>query len=126
MGRDFKMNNIMCEELEEIELSTKGGQLTLMELYTRLNKLELENGILKANNYELKKQNLQLRSDINGLHNRLNENREYTTLVDGNDDDLSYMDEYAQGNEELEEELSKAYKSTSDDYKFGGHDIKEL
>jgi hypothetical protein len=36
------------------------------------------------------------------------------------------MDEYDQGNEELEIELAKAYSASSDDYKFGGHDIKEL
>ena len=122
------MNNV-CVYGEEIELSTKGGQPTLMDIYTEMNRLKLENDMLIANNYDLKKQNLQLRNDNILLHNRLDENSQYTTLVDGNDydnDDLSYMDEYAKGNEELEEELAKAYKTTGDDYKFGGHDIKEL
>ena len=119
-----KMSNAICEEVEEIVIPTKGQQPTLMDLWTEMNRLKLENECLKANNYELKKQNLQLRSDINVLHNRLDENSQYTTLVDGNDD-LSYMDEYAKGNEELEEELAKAYKSTGEDYKFGGHDLKE-
>lgn len=117
------MNNV-CVYGEEIELSTKGQQPTLMDLWAEMNRLKLENECLKANNYELKKQNLQLRNDNILLHNRLlDENSQYTTLVDGNDD-LSYMDEYAKGNEELEEELAKAYKTTGDDYKFGGHDIK--
>ena len=107
------MNNV-CECKEEIELSTKGGQLTLMELYTRLNKLELENGILKANNYELKKQNLQLRSDINVLHNRLNVGSYDKTLFEGNNPDNGYD----------EEELANAYAMAENDFKFGGHDMK--
>ena len=121
----MKMNNV-CEKYEEIVVPKKCQQPTLTNIYERLNKLELENQCLKADNKELQKENLQLRSDVNELHNKLNENNSYTTLVDGNDDDLSYMDEYAKGNEELEEELAKAYKTTSDDYKFGGRDIKEL
>jgi hypothetical protein len=81
------MSNV-CEKLEEIEYSTKGGQQpTLMEIYTEMNRLKLENECLKADNYELKKQNLQLRSDINVLHNRLNENNEEK-------DDPSMLNEY--------------------------------
>lgn len=120
------MNNVCeCKEYEEIVVPKKCKQPSLMDIYIRLNKLERENEILKANNYELKKENLQLRSDNQVLHNKLNENSKYATMVDGNDD-LSYMDEYAQGNEELEEELAKAYSTKSNDFKFGGHDIKEL
>lgn len=119
------MNNA-CEKLEEIEYLTEGQQPTFKDILVELNRLQLENECLKADNKELQKENIQLRSDNKELHNKLNENGEYTTLVDGNDDDLSYMDEYAKGNKELEEELAKAYKSTSDNFKFGGHDIKEL
>lgn len=119
------MNNV-CVYGEEIELSTKGQQPTFKDILVELNRLQLENECLKADVYELKKQNLQLRNDNQVLHNRLNENSQYTTLVDGNDDDLSYMDEYAKGNEELEKELEKAYSIKSDDYKFGGHDLKEV
>jgi hypothetical protein len=103
------MSNV-CECKEEME--SRDGQLTLMDLYTRLNKLELENDLLKINNYELQKDNGQLRSDNQELHNRLNKNNEYSTVVDGNDD-LSYIDEYAKGLD-----LFK------DDYKIGGNDIK--
>jgi len=75
----------VCECREEIEL--KKEQPTLMDIYERLNKLELENKFLKADNYELKKQNLQLRSDINVLHNNPNENNENT-------DDIGMLNEY--------------------------------
>ena len=119
------MNNVCECEKDNIGFNLGGEQPTLMDIYTEMNRLKLENDMLIANNYELKKENLQLRSDNILLHNKLNENSQYTTLVDGNDDDLSYMDEYAKGNEELEEELAKAYKTTGDDYKFGGHDLKE-
>lgn len=103
----------------------EGQQPTFKDILAELNRLKLENEFLKADKLELQKEIIQLRSDKNELHNKSNENIEYTTMVDGNDD-LRYMDEYAKGNKELEEELAKAYKSTSDDYKFGGHDMKEL
>ena len=117
------MNNI-CEKLE-MEYSIKEKQPTFKDMLMELNKLRLENEILKADKEELQKENIQLKNDVQILHNKLNENSQYTTLVDSNDD-LSYMDEYAKGNKELEEELAKAYRTTSDDYKFGGHDLKEL
>jgi len=119
------MNNV-CEKLEKIEFKLIEDKPSLMDLYKEMNRLKRENEILKANNYELQKENNQLRNDNQELHNRINENieeNEYTTMVDGNDD-LSYMDEYAKGNEELEIELAKRYEVAGDDYKFGGHDIK--
>ena len=39
------MNNV-CVYGEEIELSTKGGQPTLMGIYTEMNRLKLENECL--------------------------------------------------------------------------------
>jgi hypothetical protein len=130
------MFDMTCKEKEndfEIKIAKATQKveekLTLMDIYERLNKLELENKFLKADKLELQKENIQLRNDNQVLHNILNENREYTTLVDSNeedDDDLSYMDEYAKGNKELEEELAKAYSSSSDDFLFGGHDIKNI
>ena len=116
------MNNV-CVYGEEIELSTKGGQPTLMGIYTEMNRLKRENEILKANNYELKKENLQLRSDNILLHNRLDENSQEQYEESMLNEDLSYMDKYAEGNEEL---IAKMYEVTSDDYKFGGHDLKKL
>ena len=88
------MLDMTCKEIEkdfELKIAkatqkTTEEQPTLMQIYSRLNKLELENEILKANNYELQKQNLQLRSDINVLHNKINENSE--------DKDLGMLNEY--------------------------------
>ena len=75
---------------------------TLMDLYTEMNRLKLENEILKANNYELEMVNEQLRNDVELLHNRLNGNNQYDTVVDGNED-LSYVDEYAKGFEMIKD-----------------------
>lgn len=108
------MNNV-CEKLE-MESSTEGQQPTLMDFWTELNKLKLENKCLKADNYELKKENMQLRSDINVLHNRLNVGSYDKTLFEGNNPDNGYD----------EEELANAYAMAENDFKFGGHDMKEL
>lgn len=113
------MNNV-CECKEKIEFELIDGQPTLMDLYKEMNRLKLENKCLKADKHELQDEISQLRSDNIVLHNKINEKVEYTTMVDGGND-ISYMDEYAEGNEEL---MAKMYEVTSDDYKFGGNDIK--
>ena len=90
-----KMFDMTCKEIEkdfELKIAkatqkTTEEQPTLMQIYSRLNKLELENEMLKANNYELQKQNLQLRSDNMILHNKLNGNCE------GNND-IGMLNEY--------------------------------
>lgn len=86
MIKTLKEREIEFEEFKLKAQEKKNQQPTLMEIYERLNKLELENKFLKADNYELKKQNLQLRNDNQVLHNRLNENSE--------DDDIGMLNEY--------------------------------
>ena len=116
------MFDMTCEK-EEIDFdlriakATKKAEekLTLMDLYTKLNKLELENELLKTDNSELQKENIQLRNDNQVLHNKLNENNyNDETLFEGNNPN----DEY---NEDM---LAFAYTLAENDFKFGGHDIK--
>ena len=89
------MNNV-CEEENDYYLKIakatqkaegKKEQPTLMDIYEKLNKLELENECLKADKLELKKENLQLRSDNIVLHNKINENSE-------ENDDIGMINEY--------------------------------
>lgn len=89
-----------CLKLEKTDCLSE-GQLSLMELYTRLNQLEQENRLLKADKKELQKENIQLRSDINELHNRLNGKCEEEYEESMKTEDLSYVDEYAKGFELL-------------------------
>lgn len=82
------MRNICeCKE-EKTECKIGFQQSTIMEILAEMNRLRLENE--------------QLRNDNNELHNRLNINNQYDTVVDGNED-LSYVDEYAKGFEMAEE-----------------------
>lgn len=81
------MNNI-CVYGEKIECSTERQEPTLMDLYIKLNKLEQENECLKADKFELQKENMQLRNDNQVLHNRLNENSQEEN------DDPSMLNEY--------------------------------
>lgn len=58
----------------------------------------------------LKQENIELKIDNNLLHNMIenqNNNKEFLTVVDGADVDMSYVDDYAQA-------LAEAQK----DYKF--------
>lgn len=114
-----------CGKFEEIESPINCENPTLLQILEELNRLQLENDVLKADKKELLKEIQQFKNDKMVLHNKPSENSKYTTVVDGNDD-LSYIDEYAKGNKELEEELAKAYSIKSDDYKFGGYDLKQL
>jgi hypothetical protein len=71
-----KMSNV-CEEKMEFKLIEE--QPTLMEIYKELNRLKLENKLLKADKLELQKEVIQLRNDKNELHNKSNENSKETT-----------------------------------------------
>lgn len=93
------MNNV-CKEVEENDYDLKIAKatqkveekLTLMNLCTKLNKLELENKILKADKSELLKENMQLRNDIILLHNKFNENNyNDETLFEGNNPMMNTM-----------------------------------
>ena len=109
------MLDMTCKEKEmdfnlEIAKATqkaegKKEQPTLMDIYEKLNKLELENECLKANNNELQKQNLQLRNDNQVLHNKLNENNNDPSLLN------EYEEEYLCGCESEEDlkAMAEAY-----------------
>ena len=104
----YKLFDKTCKEMEKEfeEIDTKAQektnqQPTLMDLYKEMNRLKLENECLKADNIE--------------LHNIINGNNKYDTVVDGNED-LSYIDEYAKGYSE--EELANAYIIADKNYKF--------
>jgi len=100
------MNNV-CKQME-VEYQNP----TIMDLIAEIDRLTQELTDAKVENY-------MLRNDNEALHNRDNK---YDTVVDGNED-LSYVDEYAKGYDE--EDLAKSYEITSEDFKFGGHDIKD-
>jgi hypothetical protein len=101
-----------CEKFEEIESPINCENPTLIQILEELNRLKLENELLKADKKEMLREIQQLKNDKMVLHNKFDENNQYTTVVDGNDD-LSYIDEYAKGLD-----LFK------DNYKIGGNDIK--
>lgn len=81
------MNNVCECKVEKIEFPLIDGQPTLIEILTEMNRLKLENECLKANNRELQKEVMQLRSDKIELHNERNENSE-------EDADISMLNEY--------------------------------
>jgi len=93
----------MCEcKVEEIEECKIGfQQSTFMEILAELNRLKLENEMLKADKLELMKENDQLRNDIEVLHNELEVGSYDKTLFERESSELN--DEYS------EYELTNAY-----------------
>jgi hypothetical protein len=80
MMGDNKMKNV-CENLESLK---KEEEPSLMDIYERLNQLEIENKCLKADKKELLEENKQLKADKDNeeLHNNtnLNNNNEYKSI----------------------------------------------
>lgn len=86
-----------CEKFEEIESPINCENPTLLQILEYINKLQLENKMLKADKKDLLKENLQLRNDNEILHNRLNEKclEQYKESMES--ENLDYIEEYAKG-----------------------------
>lgn len=99
----------MSETYLKLERINKNNEEpSLMDVYQRLNKLELENEILKSDKKELLKENERLRSDNKELHNKLNEN---------NIDSSESENDEGGWTEEETQIVADAY-AMSKDYKF--------
>jgi len=101
-------NACKIEELSQLKIKESP---TLMDLYTEMNRLKLENEILKANNYELEMVNEQLRNDVELLHNIAQNQIELEILKN---------DKNNQGGWTEEETLllTSVYAEMDKDYKF--------
>lgn len=62
--------NYECEKFEEIESPVNCDNPTLLQILEELNRLQLENDVLKADKKELLREIQQLKSDKNELHNK--------------------------------------------------------
>jgi uncharacterized protein YicC (UPF0701 family) len=106
-------------EIEEVEqIQPKVGQPTLMEMWTKLNRLELENSCLKADKQELLIENEQLRNDNLILHNKFDIKEDLIRLEISYQSDTNNLEEDTQDEKPLYSDegwdgLSNGYENIS-------------